>query len=221
MNSILLAILTAIFTYIVTSLKIRTDYKYLREQKWLDRELDVANKSWEYLQVCRGSILISINTYKEYRYIEGLGEEDKNELYKALNFDDSEIKKLQKSGIETQKEYVYIVNKKELNKAYENYIKFEREYNNTRMFLRPELKEPFNEVSKKIYDILLARKRELNIRSDNANLEIYEYYSEVEKLLKDLESKLELVIFQRGCLFRDIPSLFINCCRKVKKHLEI
>lgn len=200
MISIFLAILTAIFTYVVTSLKIRTDYKYLREQKWLDKELEIVAQSWENLQICKNSTFISIADFKSYPDIKFLNDNELEELYKSIKLKPHEIRQLQESDKGKQKKLQDFMDRKELSQALKDFNNFVHEFNKTKIFLRPELKKAFENISAKLKDIVINKSVDLDYNTNNFYDDNKKKVKETTDMFNHLELSLEEIIFLRMIL---------------------
>ncbi|MED7819128.1 MULTISPECIES: hypothetical protein [unclassified Francisella] len=205
-----IAVISSFCTYILTSLKIGIGYKYLREQKWLDKELEVATKSWENLQKFRNNALISVNNMKIYPDIKALHVDELEALYKSLELNTSQIKQLEESGENIQKKLQYYIDKKEVYQADKSLIEFEQEFNSSRIFLRPELKKPFKNISKKLKDIVIDRDVYLDYKTNDYYQEKNQKVKEMEEMFRELELSLEEVIFLKNRSLKEKLTSIIN-----------
>lgn len=218
MTSVFLAIITAISTYLLTTYKIKTDYKYMREQKWLDKELEVITRIWEYLQQAKNSIYIALADFKQYPDHSRYAKNDFIKLLKDLGAGENQINQINSSE-NIQKSLQDFMDKSEVSNAMAEFNTFVNELNKSKIFLRPELKTPIVELSKLLKNIIIERDVYLDFNNNEFHKNKRNKQKEIEELFNKLELSLDEIIFLKNePLIDKITFLYNNFKRKVTSY---
>ncbi|MEY8766153.1 MULTISPECIES: hypothetical protein [Francisella] len=218
MPSIFLAIITAILTYLLTTYKIKIDYKYMREQKWLDKELEVITTIWEYLQQAKNSTYIALADLKQYPNHSDYEKDDFIKLLKDLGAKETQINQINSSE-NIQKSLQDFMDKSEVNNAMAEFNTFVNELNKSKIFLRPELKTPIVELSKLLKNIIIERDVYLDFNNDEFHKNKRNKQKEIEELFNKLEVNLDEIIFLKNeSLIDKLTFLYNNFKRKVTSY---
>ncbi|QIW09164.1 hypothetical protein [Francisella sp. LA112445] len=201
MTKFLIVFITAFFTYIITSLKIKTDYKYIREQKWLDKELETIESLWTTLSETKTKV-IRCKLHLEQLLFKLSAEEKKEyiqEVNKLFIRQQGNIYNLESNSCEL---IAYI-------DAYNSSAELYDALDKKLVFLRPSLQTLFAKIEQKI-TLIIASQQDI-INCDLPALE--EDISRLENAIDELKIDLTKVIHPRQ------PNTFKKQIYAVKRRL--
>ncbi|CAI2717523.1 hypothetical protein [Nitrospina watsonii] len=169
-----------------------------RKIKWHEKEHESLSESWKKLVMAHRSLKGAIFSFRKSPDLERMSREEFNRFLESgdLSNDEKEYLTGNREGLNTA--YSRILDIRSLNDAHKAFLEFNLYFDTNKIFLRPHIKEKFQEADDYIWSAWVSQKMSYDLRDSKADFAIKALDTEKDKiapLIKDIENIVQKELF--------------------------
>lgn len=171
------------------------EFSDLMNQKisWRDKEISVLSECWSNL----ASIKIPLGTLlMDFRTVPDFSRKSEEEISQYIQNSDfnSQEKEYFLSEHDKDKAYYRIISFRDVNAVIKQHQNFRNYLEKTRIFIRPDIKEQFDEADKKLKSIIHRKQRCIADKKIDSDL-YTDFDTEVEPLIGQIEKNIQEILY--------------------------